>query len=184
MPRGLWLKAHGSWPRTIWRWVPQARALAPNFSWPWAMSLEPRGMSHEPWAMSHEPLTTNNRLINDFVNSNFQSFQIPKFESFKVSKFRSSKISRFRSFNKASFHNFIFRKLFFPKNDYWCVLGSLWSLWSNLACSNPQIIVPTAPQIQKSWKPRRSVSPISKLKSYKSKMKQNKSIELWTNSSP
>ena len=24
LPQGLWLKAHGSWPRQIWRWVPQA----------------------------------------------------------------------------------------------------------------------------------------------------------------
>ena len=64
------LVAQGSWPRKTWRWVPQAWALAPNFSW--------------PWAMSHEPLTIYNRLIDESFNSKFQCFKVSKFPNITI----------------------------------------------------------------------------------------------------
>ena len=101
MPRRAWIKAQGSWLRKIWRWAPKLRALAPHFSWPWALS-------HEPWAMSHETLTTNNRSINYSI-SNFQKYEMLLFSktrsvllslhssimiSWKVSKLLFSKLQK------------------------------------------------------------------------------------------
>ena len=68
-----------AWPPKcyfLWAWVPQdrprlmakkkigagsprPRALAPIFSWTWAVSLEQRALRQEPWALSHGPGTLN-----------------------------------------------------------------------------------------------------------------------------
>ena len=73
MVHGKRLMAHASMlmAQGPWRWVSQARALAPIFSGPWALS-------HEPWGMSHEPLTIINRLFNELFNSKVSKFEDPK----------------------------------------------------------------------------------------------------------
>ena len=41
---------------------------APIFSWPCAVSLEPRALKHEPWALRHEPWTINHwQSINQWI---------------------------------------------------------------------------------------------------------------------
>ena len=100
-----WLMAHasrlvaqGSWPRKIWHWVSQARALAPNCSWPRGMSLEPRALRHEPWTLGHEPLTVNTRLFDEIFNSKFQNFQYHD-RIWGVPNFKFSEVSNCQGFN-------------------------------------------------------------------------------------
>ena len=97
---------------------------APNFSWSWAISLDPRALRHEPWALSHEPWSSNHnsRLIEEsfgFKMSPFLHFFVSSFlrifiypfllQRFKASKFPSfqvSRIPRFQDFKISNFQNF------------------------------------------------------------------------------
>ena len=165
MVHGSWLNAHGSWPRKIWRWVSQARALAPIFLGhePWA--LRPRALNHEPWALSHEPWTMspepptiNNRLINELLNSKVSKFQqfrkseVPRFQDSKIARFQGSQISslhdsevsKFRKSNGQlpKFQNAYFSKMILSGSEF----------QNNLVNWNSQMRGHRDPKNQKTWK--------------------------------
>ena len=90
MPQGSCLKAHGSWPRKVWRWPPPGPGLSAKISWPWAMGLQPRALRHEPWALSHLFVHFFISWISSFLS--FQSFNVSKFQRFKAPKSQSFKV--------------------------------------------------------------------------------------------